>query len=293
MKQWLICTCILLLISGSLFSQTKFTISGFISDAVSKEKLRNASVILSGKTIGTSGNDYGFYSITLPADSVTIFFSYSGYKSEMRSIFLDQNITLDIFLEPDELLDEIVITTDRKNDIQNTTRMSTIGIPIETIKGLPRFLGEVDLIKAIQMLPGVQAGQEGQSGLYVRGGGPDQNLVLLDGVPVYNVSHLFGFFSVFNADAVKSVEIIKGGFPARYGGRLSSVLDIQMKEGNKEKLHAEGGIGMVASRITLEGPFKKDKPSSFMVSARRTYIDILAKPLILSQGDGEDVGYYF
>lgn len=293
MHRRLISTCLLLFTSYAVFSQTKFTISGFISDAGSKEKLRNASVIISGKTLGTSSNDYGFYSITLPTDSVTIVFSYSGYKSETRRLLLDRNILLDVLLEPDELLDEIVISTEGKNAIQNTTRMSTIGIPIETIKALPRFLGEVDIIKAIQMLPGVQAGQEGQSGLYVRGGGPDQNLVLLDGVPVYNVSHLFGFFSVFNADAVKSVEIIKGGFPARFGGRLSSVLDIQMKEGNKEKLHGEGGIGIVASRVTLEGPFKKGKPSSFMVSARRTYIDILAKPLILSQGDGEDVGYYF
>lgn len=288
-------TFIALVLSCSFvaFSQPKYTISGFISDSSSGEKLRNASVVIAGSSLGTSSNYYGFYSITLPSDSVTIYFSYSGYKTAVRDLMLDQNITLDILLEADELLDEIVITTEGKTAIQNTTQMSSASIPIETIKSLPRLLGEVDIIKAIQMLPGVQAGQEGQSGLYVRGGGPDQNLILLDGVPVYNVSHLFGFFSVFNADAVKSVEIIKGGFPARYGGRLSSVLDIQMKEGNKEALHGEGGIGVIASRLTLEGPFKKGKPSSFMISARRTYIDILAKPLILAQSDGENVGYYF
>ena len=135
--------------------------------------------------------------------------------------------------------------------------MSSIDLPIQTIKSLPAFLGEVDVLKAIQLLPGVQAGNEGSSGFYVRGGGPDQNLILLDGVPVYNASHLFGFFSVFNADAIRSVELVKGGFPARYGGRLSSVLDINMKEGNKNKLHGEVGIGLIASRLTLEGPIQK------------------------------------
>lgn len=293
MKSKIIHTAFFLSLSLFAFTQQKYTISGFISDAGSREKLRNASVVISGSFLGTASNDYGFYSITLPADSVEIHFSYSGYKTIVRNFLLNQNISIDIYLDPNDVLDEIVINAEKKNSIQNSSQMSSTSIPIETIKALPRFLGEVDIIKAIQMLPGVQAGQEGQSGLYVRGGGPDQNLILLDGVPVYNASHLFGFFSVFNADAVKSVEIIKGGFPARYGGRLSSVLDIQMKEGNKEKLQGEGGIGLIATRLTLEGPFEKGKPSSFMISGRRTYIDILAKPLIKSQGDGEDVGYYF
>lgn len=286
-------TAFVLLFSICSFSQSKITISGYISDASSGEKLRKASVIdlRSGK--GTASNDYGFYSITLAQDSMEINFSYSGYKTVVKKLFPDENITLDIRLEANEALEEIVITAGKKPAIQNVTQMSSASIPIETIKALPRFLGEVDIIKAIQMLPGVQAGQEGQSGLYVRGGGPDQNLILLDGVPVYNASHLFGFFSVFNADAVKNVEIIKGGFPARYGGRLSSVLDIQMKEGNQKELKGEGGIGLIASRLTLEGPFKKGKPSSFMISGRRTYLDILAKPLLKMNDPGQSVGYYF
>ncbi len=172
--------------------------------------------------------------------------------------------------------------------------MSTIKIPIKQITKIPALLGEVDVLKAVQLLPGVQSGTEGASGLYVRGGGPDQNLVLLDGTPVYNVSHLFGFFSIFNADAIKNVELIKGGFPARYGGRLSSVLEINMKEGNLKEYKGEATIGLIASKFTFEGPIKKDR-SSFIVSARRTYIDILMQPFIRSQSGEQDVstGYYF
>ena len=171
--------------------------------------------------------------------------------------------------------------------------MSSISVPIDQIKSLPAFLGEVDVMKVLQLLPGVQSGSEGSSGLYVRGGGPDQNLILLDGVPVYNASHLFGFFSVFNSDAINNVQLIKGGFPARYGGRLSSVIDISMKEGNMKEFHGEGSIGLIASKLTLEGPIAKEK-TSFIVSARRTYIDLIARPLIKASTDGDEtVGYYF
>ncbi len=191
------------------------------------------------------------------------------------------------------MLDEVVITAAEAEKIQEITQMSTISVPIEQIKSLPAFLGEVDVLKTLQLLPGVQSGNEGTSGLYVRGGGPDQNLILLDGVPVYNASYLFGFFSVFNADAINNVQLIKGGFPARYGGRLSSVIDISMKEGNMKEFHGEGSIGIIASKLTLEGPIVKDK-TSFIISGRRTYLDLLARPLIKAQTDGDEVvGYYF
>jgi outer membrane receptor for ferrienterochelin and colicin len=270
----------------------KHTISGYVFDKKTGEKLRNASIFIANKNAGTTSNNYGFFSITLMADSIDFFVSYAGYASFEKSFFLNMDYKLDVALDIQKELDAVVVKSSKKSSIQNRTQMSSIDLPVETIKSLPRFLGEVDIIKAIQLLPGVQAGGEGQSGIYVRGGGPDQNLILLDGVPVYNVSHLFGFFSVFNADAVKNVELIKGGFPARYGGRLSSVLDIQMKEGNKNGLHGEAGIGLIASRLTLEGPFKKAKESSFMISGRRTYIDILAKP-ITKQQTGADAGYFF
>ena len=172
--------------------------------------------------------------------------------------------------------------------------MGTINVPIAQIKSLPKLMGETDVLKVLQLLPGVQSGGEGTSGLYVRGGSPDQNLILLDGTPVYNAAHLFGFFSVFNADTLNNVELIKGGFPARYGGRLSSVLAISMKEGNMQQLHGEGALSLVASRLTLEGPIKKDV-ASFIVSARRTYLDVLARPFIKSQlakeGNAGGLGY--
>ena len=271
----------------------KHIISGYVIDKKTGEKLRNASIFIPIKNVGTTSNNYGFYSITVPQDSLTIFVSYAGYSGFEKTIYLDKDVKIDAELNIQKDMDAVVVSSTKKPSIQNKTQMSSIDLPIETIKSLPRFLGEVDIIKAIQLLPGVQAGAEGQSGIYVRGGGPDQNLILLDGVPVYNVSHLFGFFSVFNADAVKSVELVKGGFPARYGGRLSSVLDIQMKEGNKNEIHGDVGIGLIASRLTLEGPFKKGKESSFMVSGRRTYIDILAQPLIKAATEGIKTGYFF
>lgn len=264
------------------------TISGYVTEKKSGERLIGATVFIPEKNIGTATNAFGFYSITMQADDIKLKASYIGYATFSQDISLKQNTTLNIELESAKEMKEVVITG-KKDAIQERTQMSTIDLPIQTIKSLPAFLGEVDVLKAIQLLPGVQAGNEGSSGFYVRGGGPDQNLILLDGVPVYNASHLFGFFSVFNADAIRSVELVKGGFPARYGGRLSSVLDINMKEGNKNKLHGEGGIGLIASRLTLEGPIQKGK-SSFMISGRRTYYDIIAKPFIRGNFKG---GYYF
>lgn len=256
----------------------KVTISGYISEKKSGERLIGASVFIPSMSIGTTTNAFGFYSITLPKDSVALRVSYLGFESFEKKIYLDKDVVLNIEMEATKHLKEVVVIA-QKDALQSRTQMSSIDLPIETIKSLPAFLGEVDIMKAIQLLPGVQAGSEGSSGLYVRGGGPDQNLILLDGVPVYNASHLFGFFSVFNADAIRNVEVIKGGFPAHYGGRLSSVIDINMKEGNKNAVHGEGGIGLIASRLTLEGPIQKGK-SSFMLSGRRTYADVLAQPFM-------------
>lgn len=277
-------------------AQEKFTVSGTITDQASGEQLIGATIrdIRSGK--GTVTNTFGFYSLTLPSDSALITVTYIGYKPAAFQFFLDKNTTQNVALEQSSVLQEVEIKAERYERIEERAQMSRIDIPIQQIKNVPAFLGEKDVLKALQLLPGVSGGGEGQSGIYVRGGGPDQNLILLDGVPVYNASHLFGFFSVFNTDAIKDVSLIKGGFPARYGGRLSSVVEINMKEGNENEFHGEGTIGLIASKLTLEGPIKKGK-SSFIVSGRRTYIDILARPLIKAgfKSDGTDgvVGYFF
>jgi outer membrane receptor for ferrienterochelin and colicin len=277
---------------ATAFSQ-KVTLNGYITDKKTGERLFGASVFIGNKNLGTTSNTFGFYSITIPADSVEVSFSFAGYATIIEKIALLENTTRNIELEYTQALSEVVVTS-KKDAIQNRTQMSSIDLPVSMIKSLPAFLGEVDVMKAIQLLPGVQAGSEGSSGIYVRGGGPDQNLILLDGVPVYNVSHLFGFFSVFNADALHSVDVMKGGFPARYGGRLSSVIDIRMKEGNKNEFHGEGGIGLIASRLTIEGPLGKKKKVSYMLSGRRTYLDIFMRPIIKSQTDGEtEAGYFF
>ncbi len=284
----------LMICSFSLLAQQeKFTISGYIEDAGSGEKLIEANVFDDVSVSGTVSNLYGFYSITLPKDSVKLSFSYIGYATQSYEIYLDQDITLDIRLGAESALETVTVTAEKITEkIEEQTQMSKVDVPIEQIKQIPALLGEVDVMKALQLLPGVQSGGEGTSGLYVRGGSPDQNLVLLDGVPVYNVSHLFGFFSVFNADAIRNVTLTKGGFPARYGGRLSSVLDINMKEGNDNSFHGEGSIGLIASKLTLEGPIVKDK-TSFIISGRRTYADLIARPFIKRNADGNLGGYYF
>ncbi len=287
---------LLVLFPMMLFAQ-KYTISGYISDAGNDEKLIGASVYVPGTTIGTITNVYGFYSITLPKGKYKIAYSFVGYVTETKEIDLNANLSININLSSNIELQEVDVVADKIDAGVESSQMSTTVLPVKTIKSIPALLGEVDIIKAIQLLPGVQSGTEGSSGLYVRGGGPDQNLILLDGIPVYNVNHLFGFFSVFNVDAINNVQLIKGGFPARYGGRLSSVLDIRMKEGNPEKIHATGTIGLIAAKLALEGPIIKNK-MSFLVSARRTYIDLLATPFIRmynrnSYGEDMSIGYYF
>jgi hypothetical protein len=269
-------------------SQNKFTISGYITEKGSKENIPGVTIFIPKLKTGTSSNNYGFYSITLPKDSIEIIYSYVGFKSKKLSLNLDKDVSFNIELGAEELA-EVEVTAEQSKKVSQETQMSTIDIPIEQIKQIPAFLGEKDVLKVIQLMPGVQKGSEGSTGIYVRGGGPDQNLIILDEAPVYNANHLFGFFSVFNGDALKSVELIKGGFPARYGGRLSSVIDLQMKDGNKEKIHGEAGIGIISSRLTLEGPIIKNK-SSFLVSARRTYIDALIYPFLPKDTKG---GYFF
>ena len=283
----------ILLFSFSTQAQ-KYTISGYIKDAASGESLIGANVFEKTSLSGTSSNTYGFYSLTLPAstDSTTVIYSYVGYGARAVPLILRQDTVINVGLQDNALLEEIVITAAEAEKIQEVTQMSTVSVPIEQIKSMPAFLGEVDVLKTLQLLPGVQSGNEGTSGIYVRGGGPDQNLILLDGVPVYNASHLFGFFSVFNADAINNVQLIKGGFPARYGGRLSSVIDISMKEGNMNEFHGEGSLGLVAGKLTLEGPIIKNK-TSFIVSGRRTWIDLLARPLIRRSSEGNGTGGYF
>lgn len=288
--------CLISGISPGL-AQQRYTISGIVSDRASGEALIGATVQDLRTKKGTTSNTYGFYSLTLPVgDTVVLSLSYVGYKPLIYKIFLNKNTDLNLSLEASSVLKEVEIVAERYERIEERAQMSRIDVPIEQIKNVPALLGEKDVLRALQLLPGVSGGGEGQSGLYVRGGGPDQNLILLDGVPVYNASHLFGFFSVFNADAIKDVSLIKGGFPARYGGRLSSVIEINMKEGNENEFHGEGSIGIIASKLTLEGPIKKGR-SSFIVSGRRTYIDLLARPLIKAgfRSEGQDglAGYFF
>jgi outer membrane cobalamin receptor len=284
----------LMFIGVSAFAQ-KITIHGYITDRATGERTLGASIIVSPSNTGTTSNNYGFYSITVPKanDSIEVSYSFVGYQSQQYKFPAKENKRLDVLLSANSVLEDVIVTSSRKNNKVISSQMSTIQLNQEQIKNLPAMLGEADVLRAVQLLPGIQAGNEGNVGFYVRGGGADQNLILLDGVPVYNAMHLFGFFSVFNSDALQTVDVIKGGFPARYGGRLSSVLDIRMKEGNNQEFHGEGGLGLLAARLMLEGPVKKGK-SSFMVSGRRTYADLYMRPLIKSiNNKGAEAGYYF
>lgn len=287
--RYLLILTIYLLPSG-ISAQNKITLSGYIRDAAGGEALIAATVYVKELAIGTQTNNYGFYSLSLPAGKYTIIFSYLGFATRTDSLSLPESKTYNIDLKSNTRLKEVEITAEKEDHNISSTEMGTMSLSAAKIKTLPVIFGETDILKAIQLLPGVQSAGEGNSGFYVRGGGPDQNLILLDDAVVYNTGHLFGFFSVFNTDAIKNVTLIKGGMPANYGGRLSSVVDISMKEGNLKEYHADGGIGLIASRFTFEGPIKKEK-GSFMVSGRRTYIDVLIKPFAKGQFAGS--GYYF
>ncbi len=279
-------------LSQPVSAQEDYTISGYVSDAASGEYLLGANVYIKSSRLGTATNTSGFYSFKTPANGDTLVVSYTGYNPHEQVLVFADNKSLRVNVELESrTLDEVVITADAERNT-NSVQMSEIELDVQQIKQIPAFLGEVDILKTIQLLPGVQSAGEGNTGFYVRGGGPDQNLILLDDAVVYNASHLFGFFSVFNADAVKNINLIKGGIPAEYGGRLASVLEVNMKEGNNKKFGGEGGIGLISSRLTLEGPIQKDK-SSFLVSGRRTYIDVLAKPFIPKESALNGSGYYF
>ncbi|HEY3371128.1 MAG TPA: TonB-dependent receptor [Prolixibacteraceae bacterium] len=282
---------VLFLLTQLAFSQT-FTIRGFVSDFSTGERLLNANVYDQKISRGTITNNFGFYSLTFPQGNHSIACSFVGYQTQVIQIKLQKDTVIDfkLILKPD--MEEVTIVGQKVESKLTSAQMSRVEVPMDMVQNLPAFLGEADVIKTIQLLPGVQSGSEGTSGLYVRGGGPDQNLILLDDVPVYNAEHLFGFFSVFNADAIKSVSFYKGGFPARYGGRLSSVLDIRMKDGNEKALHGNFSIGLISSKLNLEGPIVKGK-TTFNFSARRTYIDVLTRPLMAKSSDGNDVAGYF
>lgn len=272
--------------SGVAQAQQKYTLSGYIRDKSNGEALLGASVYENATMKGTVSNEYGFYSLTLPAGAYTITISYIGYLALDTTVNLNSDIRLNMDIQPEaKVTEEIVVTSERKDRNVSSTEMGTIELHLEQVKAIPVVFGEQDILKTIQLLPGVQSAGEGNSSFYVRGGGPDQNLILLDEAVVFNPGHLFGFFSVFNSDALKNTTLIKGGIPASYGGRLSSVLDVTMKEGNSKQYEMEGGIGLISSRFTAQGPIVRDK-CSFMVSARRTYIDLLLMPILPNIKDG-------
>jgi hypothetical protein len=264
-------------VAPAALGQARYTLSGYVTDAASGERLIGANVYDKRSGKGASANEYGFYSLTLPADSVWLTASFTGYQPFARPLKLTANQTLNIGLQPlARTLDEIEIEGETYADKVASGQMSVAEVRVADAKILPVIFGEVDIIKTLQLKPGVQSGGEGTSGLYVRGGGPDQNLILLDEATVYNANHLFGFFSIFNPDVVRNVELYKGDFPAQFGGRLSSVLNVKLKEGNRTKLAGQGGLGAIASRLLLEGPIRKGK-SSFLLAARRTYFDVFTR----------------
>ena len=269
------------------------TLSGYVKDAKTGEALIGVSIFVEKESKGVSTNVYGYYSISLNAGQYEVKYSYVGYSSIVKTVQFSDHVRLNIELsESQDILDELVVEAKQSDENTKGTQMGKIDLSMDKIKTIPAFMGEVDVLKTIQFLPGVSSGGEGNTGFYVRGGGPDQNLILLDEATVYNASHLFGFFSVFNADAIKNVSLIKGGMPANYGGRLSSVLDITMKDGNYKSFQGDGGIGLIASRLTLQGPIKEDT-ASYIISGRRTYIDVLAEPFIPESSPSKGSGYYF
>jgi hypothetical protein len=282
-----------LLSAGAIQAQKKFTLSGFVKDSETGESLPSANVVVLETKQGASTNTYGFYSLSLIEGSYTVSVSYLGFQEFTQKVNLKADQRININLAPKSIqAKEVEITDTRIGNNLQSTDMGRVEVSVEEMKKLPAFFGEVDLVKIVQLIPGVKNAGEGNTGLYVRGGGPDQNLVLLDEAVVYNAAHLLGFFSVFNSDAVKTVDLHKGGMPAQYGGRLASVLDIGMKEGNFKKLQVDGGLGLISSRLTVQGPIKKDT-ASFIVSARRTYIDVLINPFVKSTSPTKGSGYYF
>lgn len=292
MKQLIIVLLLLILAPQFLQAQNKLTINGYVKDASNGEALIGATVYVKEISNGVITNVYGFYSITLEPGSYTVNYSYVGYTTVSQNVDLSRNteINIDLVMESEEL-EEIVITADLEQANVENMEMSTNKLDIRTILKVPTFLGEADVFRSLLLLPGVSTVGEGASGFNVRGGSVGQNLVLLDEAPVYNSSHLFGFFSVFNPDAVKDTKLYKGAIPSRFGGRLASLLDVRMKEGNSKKFEANGGIGSLFSRLAIEAPIIKDK-ASFIVAARRSYIDVIARPFVPLLKDGGALNFY-
>ncbi|MBD0255108.1 MAG: TonB-dependent receptor [Cytophagales bacterium] len=250
-------------------------LSGYVRDAASGEALAGASVYLPARSVGTASNAYGFYSLSLPGGTYRVVVTFVGYRPDTLLVTLGQNQSLSFALQPAATqLDSVTVASPRPDEGPGSVRTGMHQFDMGTLRKLPALAGEVDVMRSLQLLPGVHKAGEGSTGLYVRGGNADQNLVLLDEAPVYNTSHLLGVFSVFHPDIVKDVQLYKGGIPAQYGGRLSSVLDIRMKEGNARKFGVSGGVGLLSSRLTVEGPLVRDK-TSFILAARRTYPDLL------------------
>jgi CarboxypepD_reg-like domain/TonB dependent receptor/TonB-dependent Receptor Plug Domain len=280
---------VLLLSYSVVHAQIRVTISGTIKDKKSGEVLYGATLsVAEKKSIGVTANEYGFYSLSLPKGKYTFKVSYVSYNEEVQTISLDSNVVINWELTDKKQLQEVVISTKKKDDNLRKPVMGTETLNMAEIAKIPVIFGEKDIIKTIQLLPGVKSNGEGSNGFTVRGGATDQNLILLDEAPVYNASHLLGFFSTFNSDAIKDATIIKGNSPAQYGGRLSSVLDVKMKEGNNKEYNVTGGIGLISSRLSVEGPIQKEK-SSFIVSGRRTYADVFLK----ASPDFSDSKLYF
>lgn len=281
----------LLLLFGStlLVAQTKYTVSGTVKQKSSGETLIGVTVVVAEQpTIGVITNEYGFYSISLPKGQYTLRFSYVGYQQQTVAVNLEANAKVNVDLSDDINLQEVVVSSKRDDDNLTQAVMGTETLNMKTAAKIPVVFGEKDLVKTIQLMPGVKSNGEGSNGFSVRGGATDQNLILLDEAPVYNASHLLGIFSTFNSDAIKDATIIKGNSPAQFGGRLSSVLDVKMKEGNNKTYQVSGGIGLISSRLTVEGPVQRNK-SSFIISGRRTYADVFAK----LSSDLKDTKLYF
>lgn len=283
----------------NVFSQNKVTLSGLVKDSLNGEVVSACNVSVDGTKISTQSNAYGFYSLSLLPGSYKINFTSGSYRTFQISVDIKENTTRNIDLtRNEEIFNNVKVVGKKKDNQVDKVEMSTNNLNINQIKKIPALLGEVDIVKSIQLLPGVSTVGEGATGFNVRGGSIDQNLILLDEAPVFNASHLFGFFSVFNPDAVKDVKLIKGGMPAEYGGRLSSTLDVRMKDGNARKFEVNGGVGLIFSRLSVEGPIARKNPkyknrSSFIVAARRSYIDVLAKPFLKNNENLKDAAFYF
>jgi hypothetical protein len=267
---------------------TRHTLSGFVVDAESGEMLVGANLYVPSFQQGTTTNRHGFYSLSLPSDSVRLVVSYLGYERKVLRLDMTADRRRDVALSPSAVQAGSLEVTAEREPLQQTTRTSTVEITSARVEQIPTLLGEADVLKTLQLMPGVQSGNEGTSGLYVRGGTPDQNLILLDGAPLYNVSHLFGFLSVFNPDIVQNVRLTKGGFPARYGGHLSSVVEVNVEDGNQQEYPVEGSLGLLASRLTVQGPIEEGK-TSFLLSGRRTYADLMLRAAV----DDLGAGYFF